>query len=338
MKNLIKMKINAKITIIWILVLVTSSFNLITLVSSQTNDTAEIGFDENLVVTYKNEHFNLDENNTRTENTTKWNKIKIEDISQSGNLEELNVTWSLFEAVGVELVDLDYNEDLWNQTGLINFTSEIDINEPQSYFRVLFNEKNAVMSDAEENLLLTPLRYPLFYMNELGHYEDKVDLWGTSTNNTIIKDEITTTINNAQTRTFEARINGDAQIRLNDTYEHTDEAWFNITLNLKLYLVYGQETNLLLSYNINYTIQEIYWNNQTQAHDTYTERKIIFWNVRRPTDLTTDYPIFEVLRIPAINIPGFEYYLLGIIAFYIFFTIKKSSKNKKKLKTVEVGV
>jgi hypothetical protein len=335
---MVEMKINIRITIIWILVLITSSLNMITLANSQANDTADIGFDENIVVTYKNEHFNLDENNTRTENITKWNKIKIEDISHSEDEEKVNVTWSLFEAVGVELVDLDYNDDLWNETGLINFTSKIDINDQQSAFGVLFNEKDAVMSDVDKNLLLTPFRYPLFYMNELGHYEDKVDLWGTSTNNTIIKDEITTTIDSAQTRTFEARINGDAQIRLNDTYEHTDEAWFNITLNLKLYLVYGQETNLLLSYNINYTIQEIYWNNQTQSHDTYVERKIIFWNVRRPTKLTTDYPIFEVLRIPAINIPGFEYYLLGSVALYIIYRVSKYSKNKKKLKiTTEEG-
>lgn len=333
---MVEMKINIRITIIWILVLITSSLNMITLVNSQTNDTVEIGFDENFVVVYKNEHFNLDENNTRTENITKWNKIKIEDISHSEDNEKVNVTWSLFEAVGVELVDLDYNDGLWNETGLINFTSIIDINDPQSYFGVLFNEKDALMSDVDESLLLTPLRYPLFYMNELGHYEDKVGLWGP--NNTVIKDEITTTIDSAQTRTFEAHINGDAQIRLNDTYEHTDKAWFNITLNLKLYLVYGQDTNLLLSYNINYTIQEIYWNNQTQSHDTYVERKIIFWNVRRPTELTTDYPIFEVLRIPAISIPGFEYYLLGSVALYIIYRVSKYSKNKKKLKiTTEEG-
>ncbi|MHA1729311.1 MAG: hypothetical protein ACTSWY_11345, partial [Promethearchaeota archaeon] len=115
--------------------------------------------------------------------------------------------------------------------------------------------------------------------------------------------------------------------------------WYNISLHLKLYLVYGQETNLLLSYNINYTIQETIWNNDTQSYNEVIDRKIIFWNVRRPTRLTQDYPVFEILELninlPVLPIPGIGYieYIICLVFLYVFIKVYRSAKKKKKSNT-----
>ncbi|MHA1727835.1 MAG: hypothetical protein ACTSWY_03805, partial [Promethearchaeota archaeon] len=216
------MKKSKKHLLIWILVFF-SSINLnVPLGKSQTNETSEINFNENLKVIYKNEHNNIDENNIRTEDITKWNKIIIENIHQSEDKEDINVTWSLFEAVGVELVDLDYDDSLWNKTGLINYTSVIKKDDPLSHYGVLFNEKDTLMSDANSSLLLTS--YRLFYMNEFGYFEKKVDDWGNSNN--VTKNIIIPWIKDANSRTFEAYVDAESTIHLNSTYPAEENIWY----------------------------------------------------------------------------------------------------------------
>ena len=315
--------------IIYSVILIMAFYLQLPFIRAQNNTTSEIGFDDSTTIIYKNERFDLDDDNKRIENETRWNEIEILGISKSENQEDINVTWQKSYAVGVELADFEDNDSHWIFE--YDYTSQIKANDNSSKYGILFNERDTLMSDAPESILLGAFR--AFYSKELGFYESGVENQREKLNN-VTKDEISTSITKATARTFEANINAKATVHLNSSYPTEPTAWYNITLDLKLFLVYGTTTNLLLSYNINYTITVLEWDDTNKIHSEYIQRQIIFWNVRLPTPLTIDYPLFEILEIPTVDFPQLPFILLGVVAIYIsinvFMNIRGWKKNRRE--------
>lgn len=155
------------------------------------------------------------------------------------------------------------------------------------------------MQDVTSDILING-QYRIFYLNELGYFDTKVNEY--SQNNEVKYYNLEGIIQNQRERTLLATLDGDANILLNGSTYPNHLAWYNISLDLKLYLVYGQKSNILLSYNINFTIAEHFQDINTLEITNRYQRKIIFWNIRKPDELTKDYPILEVLDLPEFNL------------------------------------
>ena len=256
--------------------------------------------------------------------------MEIDNINQTGDDGEItNVFWSKYDAVNYTL------EEIENEPSLLEFgfsshqnywgwpvtLGEMVEDNPLSKFQVMFNEKEASMEDVPSDVLIDG-HFSIFYLNEMGYYDGVVDQRAQE-NNTIVKNNKIGTINDQKTRTFDANVFTEAQIQLNSSYPEVENAWHNITLDLKLYLVYGLESNILLSYNINFTIAETIFNGESGVHENIYQRKIIFWNIRQPDELTEDYPIIEVLDIPTFGFEIFGYISLTGIAVSFIGLFKK---------------
>jgi hypothetical protein len=291
---------------------------------SDANFEDVIGYQVGDSFLYKNEHYFLDESGKRTLDVTKWSKLVIDNINQTSDGEITNVYWSKYDAVNYTLKEIEEDPSLLeygfsshqNYWGWPVTLGEMVEGNPLSKYQVMFNEKGASMEDVPTDVLIDG-HFSIFYLNEMGYYDGVVDQRAQE-NNTIVKNNKIGTINEQKTRTFDANVFTEAQIQLNSSYPEEENAWHNITLDLKLYLVYGLESNILLSYNINFTIAETIFNPEHGAHEDTYQRKIIFWNIRQPDELTEDYPIIEVLDIPTFGFEIFGYIsITGIVASFV---------------------
>ncbi|MCF2138774.1 MAG: hypothetical protein K9W44_01800 [Candidatus Lokiarchaeota archaeon] len=280
-----------------------SNFSLIR--AQQSQQSIETEFKPGNVFLYKNEHYDLDSHGNRFHNITKWSEIKIDDIISNTSLGTTTVIFSKYDANNVSLEEIEQNPDVLQfgfQTPLPfgGFTlGVINQSQPLSKYQVLFNEKNASMQDVTSDILING-QYRIFYLNELGYFDTKVNEY--SQNNEVKYYNLEGIIQNQRERTLLATLDGDANILLNGSTYPNHLAWYNISLDLKLYLVYGQKSNILLSYNINFTIAEHFQDINTLEITNRYQRKIIFWNIRKPDELTKDYPILEVLDLPEFNL------------------------------------
>jgi len=282
---------------------------------------------------YKNEHFPLDQHGNKMENgsITKWTKLVIDNISSSDDT--TTIIWTKYDYVAPEgddtLPDFEANPGLLEkdfsspipfggiQLGVINKS------EPKSQFQVMFNAKNATLEDVTPDFMIDG-QFKIFYATELSYFLNSIESWGE--NNTIIKNELEANITKQTTRVFEASLSGESQIQLNDTYPSDSNAWYNSTLDLKLYLVYGKVSNILLSYNINFTITETYYDGETLNNQEDIQRKIIFWNIREPVELTEDYPLSEIFNFPSFNLDIISYIALGAIPVILIVIFRRKRK------------
>jgi hypothetical protein len=293
------------------------------LVNAQTTSTVEIGLEKDAIYLYNTQHFGFDENGEKYQLLTKWNKVIVHQIDQSDNKQNINVTWSLFEAIDVERVDL--TDDSFHATNIQNYTSKIYNDKLSSKYQILFNEQQTSLAEVPEDMLLNG-PFILFYQNELGYYRKNVAKY--SENNTIEAESLTSTIKDAKSRIIEAQLDGDANIKLNGTYPGVENAWYNITFDLKLYLVYGLQSNILLSYNINWSITDWIYNESSGEHYMNDQRKLMYWNIREPTSLTEEYPITELF-----NIDSYNPFIIGFVFLVIVPLELKLISKKRKIST-----
>ena len=298
--------------------------------ATPSNDFEDVlGYNVGESFLYKNEHYFLDEQGVKTIDATKWSKLTIDNINQSSDGKITNVYWTKYDAINRTLEEIQ-NDDSLLQKGFSSHQNywgwdvtlgKMLSNNSLSNFQVMFNEKGSSMEDVPTDVLIGG-HFEIFYLNEMGYYDEVVHQ-STTENNTIVKNNKVGKIKDQKTRTFDANVFAEANILLNSTFPEEINAWHNITLDLNLYLVYGEESNILLSYNINFTIMEKIFNQDLGIHKEIIQRKIIFWNIRQPDELTRDYPIFEVLDLPAINFQIFGYTSLAAVAAGLLSLFKK---------------
>ncbi|MHA1672995.1 MAG: hypothetical protein ACTSYI_05155 [Promethearchaeota archaeon] len=271
---------------------------------SAQNTTITSDFTPGDVYLYKNEHYDLDALGNRFHNITKWTNLTIDEVDQSDSGLS-TVTFTKFDAENVSLEELEEDPSLWVKhfSTPLNFgyftLGVINQSEPLSRYQVLYNEKSASMKDVTSDIL-TEGQYQILYSNELSYFKTQTEIH--SVDNEVIYHNLTGHILNQRERVLEATIDGDSNILLNGSTLASPK-WYNISLDLKLYLVYGKESNILLSYNINFTIAEHYHETTSSLEiQERFQRKIIFWNIRKPDELTEDYPILEVLDLPNFNL------------------------------------
>lgn len=269
---------------------------------------------------YKNEHYFLNETGEKTLDRTKWTKITIDAVEQLPEQHVVKVKWSKWDVENVSLADIDANPNLWI-LNYANVTYTMNASIPSSRYQCLFNEQNASMADLTPDVLLGKL-FRVFYTNEWNYFYNTLNATVNGTNkNELVENTIVPSIKDQQSRILDASFHAQAGVRLNGTYPDEPSAYYNSTFDLKLYLVYGLETNILLSYNINFSIQEKMFGQPDKI-----QRKIIFWNIRRPTELTEDYPVIEIIEIPTYPLNS-----IGIISILTISVMIKLRINKLKL-------
>lgn len=296
------------------------------IVNAQTVPNIGVNFTAGSAYLYKNLHYDILPDGTQRENVTKWTKITIDNIDQIGD--KTNVTWSKWEVINRTLDEVKNQPDLWKITN-VRLSSIIDPNNSISKYQMLFNAGDASLADLTPDIMLNG-GFKIFYTNELGYFKTSSTRW--QANNTLLNYTLDANITDQRTRIFEGFLKGFTLVQINGTYPNgtlpvNPESYYQHDFYLKLYLVYGEKSNILLSYNINFTLAEkVFESSLNNTIYENTQRRIIYWNIREPVELTEDYPIIEVL-----DIPNYDLKIIGLISICSFSALViNRKKNMKK--------